>query len=156
MILVHGTIKFLEMVERAELSVDHARYQPLHFEKGFKRVERKLQKILARVGWYDGDGMKTNQCSWRHLVPDEWRGSKPCQRKVPGIAFSTVIQVPNLCDGVLLKALCKAEPRLTRLSGKVVEKGGRPLSLCFSKSLSTGKCQRDQCFVCLNPAIKGP
>ena len=47
MILVHGTIKFLEMVERAELSVDHARYQPLHFEKGFKRVEKKIAEDLG-------------------------------------------------------------------------------------------------------------
>ena len=48
---------------------------------------------------------------------------------------------------------------MTKTTGymvKMIEKGGRPLSLAFPKTFTDGKCEREMCFVCKNPDIKGP
>ena len=72
--------------------------------------------------------------------------------------YTTVLQDPSSKDGALLTTLCKIEHRLAKTYGyhcKLVEYGGRPLSLSFPKNLNCGKCGKDECQVCTNPKIKG-
>ena len=93
------------------------------------------------------------------MLPNDWRGSRPVQQKLLNMEYSSVMQVPNSKDGALLTALCKIEHRLAKTSGyhcKLVEKGGRPLSLSFSKNLNAGNCGRSECQICINPKNKGP
>ena len=61
----------------------------------------------------------------------------------------------------LYKMLCKAEPRVAKLTGyqvKFTEKSGRQLGKVFSKSptLCNSRCSRDDCYVCKNSLSKGP
>ena len=45
LVLFHGAVKFLDILRKSELHADDKGHQPLHFEKGYKRLERRLQKI---------------------------------------------------------------------------------------------------------------
>ena len=53
--LVHGMTKYLEMVKRSKLTIIDPKFQPLHFDKKYKRVERKFNKFLSKSGWYASD-----------------------------------------------------------------------------------------------------
>ena len=135
--LVHGVTKYLEMSRRSKLNANDPKFQPLHFDKEYKKCERKLSKFLAKSGWYSSDNVKSTKLNWRENLPLEWRGSKPVQKKVFGMDFSTVMQVPSTSGGRLLKALAKVEPRLAKCSEyqvKLVEKSGKPLSR-FSRKI---------------------
>ena len=73
--------------------------------------------------------------------------------------YTSILQVPSSKNSRLLRAIAKIEPRLAKSTGyhvKLTEKGGRPLSKCFSRGLSDEKCFRDDCLPCANPNIKGP
>ena len=156
MVLVHGVSKFNEIVRNSLLPTSDPRYKPVHFDKKFKLYDRKLRKILSKSGWYSSEG--GGKSNWRTSLPTEWRGSKPMQRKIPDLDYSTVMQVPSTADGRLLKGLARIEPRLAKISGyqcKLIEKGGMPLSRMFSKDFSSGKCSRNDCNVCCNPNLKG-
>ena len=54
---------------------------------------------------------------WRSYLPSELKGAKPIQKKLPGMEYSTVLQVPSTKGSRLLKELAKLEPRLTKLTG---------------------------------------
>ena len=69
--LVHGVMKFLEMTRRSELNVNDPKFRPLHYEKSYKRCERKLAKFLAKSGWYSSDGVKLPKLDWRENLPSE-------------------------------------------------------------------------------------
>ena len=156
---VHGVMKYLEMVRRSKLNVSDPKIQPLHYQKNYKKCERKLSKFLAKSGWYSNENVKSTGMNWRENLPNEWRGSKPVQRKVFGMDYSTVMQVPSSSDGRLLKALASIDPRLAKCSNyqvKLVERSGKPLSWLFSKDFSDGKCSRSDCHVCSNTDLKGP
>ena len=71
--------------------------------------------------------------------------------------FSSVLQVQSSKGGRLAKEILKIEPRLAKSTGytvKIVEKGGKPLSNLFPKSLSSNKCHRNDCIPCSNVSIK--
>ena len=81
---------------------------PLYVEKSFKRVERTLAKFEAKNGWYSCEN--AGRSRWRSNLPTEWKGSKPLQTRVPGIPFTSVLQVQSSRDSRLLKAIAKIEP----------------------------------------------
>ena len=156
-LLVHAVSRYNDIVEKSCLAPTHKNYQPLHFDKKFKIYERKLMKYLAKTNWYSNP-IKTPS-SWRSKLPPEWVGSKPIQRKVHGIEYTTVLQCPSSKDSRLVRALAKVEPRLARSTGyqvKITEQGGKPLAKMFSTNLTSGLCHRNDCGVCDNPNIKGP
>ena len=158
--LVHGVVKFLELVRLSKLPVTDDCHRPLHCDKGFKRFERKLKKLMSKAGWYDLDqAVFLQKLRWRCNLPVEWRGSKPIQQKVYGMSFTTVIKVPGTKGSRLLRKLSKIEPRVAKSSGyqcKIVEESGKPLSYSFSKNIGCDKCPRPDCHVCQNPTLKGP
>ena len=154
--LVHGVSRYLDLVEKSNLPENDKDFKPLYYGKDFNKLERKLNKYLAKSGWYQSDDSKN--CSWRSKLPFEWRGGKPIQRKVPEMNFTSVMQVPSSANGRLLKELARIEPRVAKTSKyqiKLVEKGGRQLSKMFSKDLGNVKCPRLDCVPCQNASVKG-
>ena len=134
--LVHGVSRYLELVRNSKLSVKSPRFKPLYNDKSFRKFERILAKFESKSGWYAAE--KLIKSEWRSKLPVEWRGSRPAQHKLPGMPFTSVLQVQNSKGGRLLKELAKIEPRLAKSTGyqvKLVEKGGRPLSHLFNKNL---------------------
>ena len=91
-ILVHGVTRFLEIVENSKRPTDHPLFKPLHVDKNYRRLERKLDKYSANQDWYKG-GKPLNV--WRNKLPFEWRGSKPVQFKLPNMDFTSLLQVPS-------------------------------------------------------------
>ena len=155
-ILVHGVLRYVEIVKNSRLPETNPRFKPLHFNREFNSLERKLQKYLAKSNWYSSEKSGSN---WRSKLPVEWKGDKPLQSKMPKFQFTTILQVQSSQNSRLLKELAKVEPRLTKSSGyhvKLVEKGGKPLSKCFSKDFNEARCNRVDCEPCLNPARPGP
>ena len=156
-VLVHVIGRFDEILRNASLPENHKDFQPVHFDKDFRKYERKLRKFLALTTWYSDDLKKKK--SWRSDLPPEWRGSKPIQKKVPEIEYTTVLQCPSSRNGRLIRALARIEPRLTRTTGyqvRLSERGGRPLAKMFNTNLGDGKCHRSDCPICNEPDTKGP
>ena len=156
MTLVHEVIRYLEIVERAELDPCDPKFKPMYYSKDFNKLERKLDKYLTRSGWYDTDDKVKS--SWKSRLPVTWRGSKPAQRKVPELKFTTVMHVPSSVNSRLLKVLARVEPRVAKTCGyqaMLVEKGGRQLFKFFSKDLGNVKCSRLDCIPCKNVNVKG-
>ena len=112
---------------------------------------------MEKSSWYEGDS--TIKPRWRGCLPQEWKGSRPIQLKLPGTKFTSLLQVQSSKDGRLIKELAKIEPRLAKSSGyhvKLVERGGKPLSKVFSKDFGDGRCNRVNCEPCKNSGKKGP
>ena len=63
-----------------------------------------------KLGWYSQDNI-AQQVEWRSKLPVEWRGSQPVQFKVPGLKYTSVLQVPSSKDSRLLRAVARVEPR---------------------------------------------
>ena len=67
------------------------------------------------------------------------------------IEYSTVLQVPNSPDAVLLKKLAQIEPKLSKLTGysvKLMEKSCIPLIRLFSRVFVGNNCHWKDCQVC--------
>ena len=157
-ILVHGVIKYSELLKLSELSEDDIKHQPLYRSKQYNSYNRKLHKLLQKSGWFSESEivMKTK---WRHIVPKGWSGCKPLQYNVPGMKYTTIMQVPSTKDSRLLKMLAKAEPRLAKISKyqvKYVEKSGKQLTKYFNKEPVSLKCFREDCHVCRNSNSEKP
>ena len=78
--------------------------------------------------------------------------------KLPGIDYTSVLQVPNSKGGRLIREVAKIEPRLTKTTGyqvKLIEGSGRPLAKLLSPKVLNTKCHRADCLPCQNPDIKG-
>ena len=93
----------------------------------------------------------SKKLKWRQNVPTGWQGSRQDQFKVPGMRFSSLLQVPPSKGSRLIRMLSKAEPRIAKSSNyqvKLVKKSGKPLSHFFNKNLSKSKCHRKCCAVC--------
>ena len=95
--MVYGTSHFAESVRNSMLPNSDHKFKPLHFDKNFDKFGRKLRRYLAKSNWYDND--LNIKSSWRNDLPVERRGAKPVQSKLPGMKFSTVIQVQNSKNG---------------------------------------------------------
>ena len=52
-ILVHGVVKYLDMLEKSKLDPSEKDYKPMYCSKEFDLCNRKLRKILAKTSWYD-------------------------------------------------------------------------------------------------------
>ena len=156
LILVHGTSRYVTMLKNSKLNPDKPKFKPLYWDKSYRKLERKLAKFDGKAGWYkQSDKISLN---WRNSLPSVWKGTKPTQIRVPGMQFSTVLQVPSSKDSRLIREITKLEPRLVKSSGyhtKLVEKSGKPLSKMFSKSISNPKCHREDCAPCGNEKIVG-
>ena len=149
-ILVHGVVKFIELVRLSQLEKTNFEYKPIHPAREHDVIRRKLHKMLQHTGWFSESEIALKS-KWRQNVPRNWAGGKPDQFCVPGMKFSSVMHVPSSKNGRLVKMLSKAEPRVAKITGyqvKYVEKGGRPLSRMFSKELSQNKCFRPDCAAC--------
>ena len=82
----------------------------------------------------------------------------PLSKLNGSMPFTSVLQIQNSKGSKLLREVAKIEPRLAKFTGyhiKLVERGGKPLSNMFNKSISTSKCHRIDCMLCSNPSIKG-
>ena len=108
-ILIQGVTKFLHRVRLSRLQTTDSRYRPLHLPKEHREAERQLNKCLAKTTWHKSktDTRTDKHQSWRADLKGAWRGSKPIQRPVKGIPYSTVFQVPNTSGSLLLKAIAK-------------------------------------------------
>ena len=115
-ILVHGITRYLELVEKSKLRPNHKNFRPLHVEKGFKLLERKLAKFTMKSDWYSSDKL-SDKVNWRQNLPEEWKGTKPIQFKVPNMKYTSLLQVPSTKGSKLLKAIARSEPRLAKASG---------------------------------------
>ena len=66
--------------------------------------------------------------------------------------ITTVMTVPNTCDGMLLNNLIQKEAQICKLAGyciKLVEGNGVPLNRMFPAPISKDFCDRmDECSVC--------
>ena len=80
LILVHSVTKYVEMCRRSQLPIDHCEHKPLHFDRLYKKDERRIKKFLAAANRYRGEDVKYN---WRNNRPTEWKGSKSIQFKLP-------------------------------------------------------------------------
>ena len=117
----------------------------------------------SRSSWRPQNGTKVDKNKrliGENCFPEKQeQGARPIQFKLPGMDYSTVLQVPSSKDSRLLRALSRVEPRLaktTKFHVKLVEKSGRPLARMFPTDFSDGKCGRESCLVCPNPDLKGP
>ena len=89
--------------------------------------------MLARTACYDYVEI-VKKTMWRNVIPKGWSGCKPLQYAIPGIKFTTLMQVPSSRNGRLIKMLAKAKPCMAKLCGyqaKYVGKSGTPLSHMF-------------------------
>ena len=157
-ILVHGVVKFIEMLNCSKLPKSDPKFKPLYNSSKNDIFNRKLHKMLAKTSWYD-DLELVKKTKWRDQIPEGWGGSKPVQYRIPGVNYTSIMQVPNSKDGRLLSMLAKAEPRLYKMTGyqvKYVESSGRQLSKSFPKDFSSNKCFRPDCAVCSNSEARGP
>ena len=115
LILVHGVTRYLEMVGKSNLAPSHEQFKPQYYDKYYRKLERRLQKYEQKAGWYRSDKPANLR---RSYLPREWKGAKPIiKKKLPGIEYSTILQVPCTKGSRLLKELAKLEPRLTKLTG---------------------------------------
>ena len=114
-ILVHGVVKFVEMVKNSNLPKNHPKYWPLHCEKDFNVVDRKLKKNVAKNSWFEYSPLN-KKLEWRQAVPRGLIGARADRVKLPGMDYSTVMKVPSSKGGRLLRALAAAEPRLAKSS----------------------------------------
>ena len=143
------------MVKNSNLSPINPDFKPLYRSKGYKRLERVLSKYEQKTGWYCPEPKLS--CNWRHELPTHWKGNRPIQFKVPGMAYSTELQVPSTKISALLREISCVEPRLAKSTpyhAKLVEKGGRPLSKFFNKNISDCRCTRLDCVPCSNSSVK--
>ena len=97
-LLVHGVVKFLEMVRRSHLQPDHKDYKPLPCERDFDVFNRKLKKIVAKATWYESE-ISDKKLSWRRCLPAEWVGDKPDQVKVHDMRYG----LPSETSGMFWK-----------------------------------------------------
>ena len=95
---------------------------------------------MAKMNWHRGkdEEQRAGSQAWRTELKGPWRGSKPIQRPVKGVPFTTVLQVPSTRGSMLLKEIARIEPKLTKMTGyavKLVEKNGVPLARMFNRKM---------------------
>ena len=74
-------------------------------------------------------------------MPEEWKGAEPIQQRMPGMNFSSLLQVQNSRDGRLIKSIAMILPRLSKSTGynvKIIEKGVSHFRRCLAKISVTG------------------
>ena len=152
--LVQGCMKYLDSLRLSKLNADHPHYRPLHLEKTFKEDERQLDKYLSKMTWFSPEGSKgdSDGREWRSKLHGIWRGAQPIQRKIKGIPYSTVMQVPSTKGSWLMNKLCRAEPKLAKITGysvKYVEKSGVQLARLFNRVTAPTKCHWSDCSICI-------
>ena len=76
--------------------------------------------MLGKSTWYSGLSILP-KVKWRQQLPSDWNGARPPQHTVPGMKYTTLIQVPSSANGRLLKMLSRAESRKNP-----TKKGGTP------------------------------
>ena len=81
----------------------------MYLSKEYNQENRQIEKYMGKMTWYQSDGGKDagGKGGWRNKLKGIWEGAKPVQRKVKGMEFTTVIQVPNTENSVLLTDLAK-------------------------------------------------
>ena len=100
-------IKFIEMQRVSKLSISDPKYKPLYCHEEYNKYNRKLNKLLANTGWYS-DLELVVKTKWRDRVPLSWSGDKPSQFQLPGMDYTTIMQVPSSKDSRLFKMLAKS------------------------------------------------
>ena len=112
---------------------------------------------MKRGNWFRG---KVDKEPWNELSKPRsdsriFKKKKPFQgagKSKLKRAASTVVFVPSIKGGILVKSLGDDEDRMEQLTGfrvKYQEAGGSPLSNAFDKNLGTGQpCGREECPIC--------
>ena len=117
-----------------------------------------MAKFLKRFDWHDPDKSNVDR-SWMSEIPEKSQFLGKNRRfSRPNMAPSSVMFVPNSHKGILIKRLEQLEPKLVRMCGyrvRLVEAAGTPLSRLFSFDMSSGKCHRVDCYVCLTHTVNG-
>ena len=116
-------------------------------------IPEEDRPVRKADSWLAVDAVGTVK-SWRDRLQGKWKTKSFNQRRVCGMDYSTIVQVPSTKNGRLMKELVKIEPQLARITGynvKVVEKSGIQLSRLFQRVYSSRRCQREGCPVCAFP-----
>ena len=56
-ILVHGAIRYTQLVRNSLLDANHPEYKPLYCDKSYNTANRRLHKLLSKTGWYEEDSV---------------------------------------------------------------------------------------------------
>ena len=130
----------------SKLDPEDSKFRPMYLDNSYMESERQIIKHLGKRNWYEpraGGGIKKKKVMWRKNLKGIWGGMKPIQRRVKGMIFPTVIQIPSSKGSNLMKALAKIEPTLAKASGyncKLVEKSGTQLIRLFDRIFKPPRC----------------
>ena len=133
---------------RDELPAEDKRFRPLYLYKEYDESERQLTKLMLKKSYYKSSGKDQK---WRKQVPVQWRIQDFSQRKTNQLEYTTVMEIPNTQDSLLLKDFTCREPKLARLTKfqiKYVEQSGIKLASLFQRKISAKRCDRPDCIVC--------
>ena len=89
--------------------------------------------------------------SWRSKLHGCRRSSSFSHRRVKGMDFSTIVQVPSSRGGRLMKELVRKESQFAKLTGynvQVIEKSGTQLALLFQRVYTPRVCHWTDCPAC--------
>ena len=130
------------MVERNNLDPRDKRHCPLHRERNFNAVNRKLNKYLAHSNWYMetdlGDKYRNGWKCWiKRKGPKRGRYANKEGIRARSKNISTVMFVPKTVGGKLSNMLQTVEDNLpVGWRTKLVEKPGSPLFTKFTNKFS--------------------
>ena len=100
----------------------------MYMSNEYREGDRQIKKYAEKMSWYDNARDYTwVKVEWRNKLRGMWKGKRPLQRGVKDMRFTTVIQVPNTKNGMLIKDLARLEPSLAQATGynvKIIEKSG--------------------------------
>ena len=88
---------------------------------------------------------------WKDTLNGTRRGSTQSQKRVEGMDYSTILQVPNTRNSEVLNSLVKHKTRLAKITGynvKLIEQSGAQLSGLVQKNFTVTKCHWSDCATC--------
>ena len=120
----------------------------MYLAKEYQEYDRQIHKYVNKTSWFQ---LKGEERKWRSELKGTWKGAQPLQRKVKGMDFTTILQVPSTKNSELLARLSKREPKvakLTKYNVKIVEKSGIQLARLFDRQTNPERCNWNNCRVC--------
>ena len=105
----------MKKVRRSELPVSNPGFQPLYMHAGWKKNERKKDKILKKFKWFKPkDGVKGDLTD---VQPAGTKRKGTKQVLKDGVEVKTVVFVPSTRGGVLVRRLRETEETLANITG---------------------------------------
>jgi len=140
-IIINGLVKYQLNLEKSRLPSNDPQYKPIYLRKEFKEHERQIAKMAQKENYYKAN---SNDQSWRSKVDSKWRIENFTQRKLKGMEYTTIMEVPNTPESKLFKLFTCAEPglsRLTKYQVKFVEQSGTKLASLFQRKITPKRCK---------------